>query len=428
MGEAERRLELLELGALDRRIELPGAQPADVGDVAALRSGQLARGSDLGRVVEQAEQLGRRVAGDLVVQTLRRLCGEDQAEAVLAGLRRQGKRALRAGRHPAGGGQRLRLVHHQQATDRPVAGRMALDPGEERELQLVDEALPLFVVAQPDEADDRDPGTVAGRRGQQQARVDGGAGTAEEWIGDGGGGKQLPHLRRLLPGPFQPADPIRQVVQQVDEALQVAGSTVGVVGQRLAQDGLTEPCLGGRTVHIDPRGEGGDRGVDTGGERVRVVAYLAEVGQWLEGQRPAALTPGRPHHDVGGAQVLLGAGDLALVPVLRRGRPWVAEPSEVVVGIEDDRRDPAQRTLLNQPADQDGLAGARPGEDRGVPAQCLQANHHRPSAVHRCAERDPVLLRNAGRVRPSGRGGWRDRGGLRRSGRGGWRYRDGRLG
>ena len=45
----------------------------------------------------------------------------------------------------SGRGEGLRLVHHEQPAERPVARRVLLDPGEQRHLQLVDEALPLLV-------------------------------------------------------------------------------------------------------------------------------------------------------------------------------------------------------------------------------------------------------------------------------------------
>ena len=63
---------------------------------------------------------------------------------------------------PVDGRERLRLVHHEQPAQRPVTGRVPLDPGEERHLQLVDEALPLLVGREADEADHRHPGPPPG--------------------------------------------------------------------------------------------------------------------------------------------------------------------------------------------------------------------------------------------------------------------------
>jgi hypothetical protein len=63
-----------------------------------------------------------------------------------------------------------------------VPGWIAFDPHEERHLKLVDEALTLFLCGQADHADDRDPGAVAIRRGQQHAGVEGRAPTTEDRV------------------------------------------------------------------------------------------------------------------------------------------------------------------------------------------------------------------------------------------------------
>src|SRR5690606_30072335 len=99
-------------------------------------AGHLLGGVDLRRAVQQAEELRGGIPRDLVVQPFGGLGGEDQAEAVLAGLRRQRQRAPRAGGERAGGGEVLRLVHDEQATERAVGRRVLLDPGEQCHLEL----------------------------------------------------------------------------------------------------------------------------------------------------------------------------------------------------------------------------------------------------------------------------------------------------
>ena len=104
-----------------------------------------------------------------------------RAQAVLAGLGRQRQRT--AGRH--GGAIRrrevLRLVHHQQATQWSVACRIALDPCEQRHLQLADETLTLLVVLESDHADHRHAGAVPGD-GSSDPRIGRGAVPSEQGI------------------------------------------------------------------------------------------------------------------------------------------------------------------------------------------------------------------------------------------------------
>lgn len=62
-------------------------------------------------------------------------------QVVLAGLRDEAERTYGARRGSGLRRQVLRLIHDEQATQRPVAGRVPLDPGEQGHLELVDEAL-----------------------------------------------------------------------------------------------------------------------------------------------------------------------------------------------------------------------------------------------------------------------------------------------
>ena len=72
--------------ALQGDVEVARPQLADVGHLAALGAGHLARRGDLGGGVQQTVELRGRVARDVQVQATRRLCGEHQTQAVLAGL------------------------------------------------------------------------------------------------------------------------------------------------------------------------------------------------------------------------------------------------------------------------------------------------------------------------------------------------------
>jgi hypothetical protein len=73
---------------------------------------------------------------------------------------------------------------------------------------------------------------------------------------------------------------------------------------RFLEHGPTVGGLDRPTVHFGPWGERGDGGVDGGGELV--VDDAAKVGQRQEGQRSAAVAPGRPDHDRGLGEVPLG--------------------------------------------------------------------------------------------------------------------------
>ena len=105
--------------------------------------------------------------------------------------------------------------------------------------------------------------------------------------------------------------------------------------------------------------------------------HAGEVGQRLERQRPAAGAPRCPHHHLGVAQVVGGARRVGGLPAAGRFRPREAEPRQVVVGVQHDRRHSAQRALLDEPSDQHGLARSGAREDRGVLAQCEQVHAQR---------------------------------------------------
>src|SRR6202008_3053297 len=84
MAQAQWRLQAAEPERLAGDVELPTLELRDVPHRAALRPGHVVRGVDLRRAVQPAEELRGGVPGDLVVQPLRRLGGEQQAQAVLA--------------------------------------------------------------------------------------------------------------------------------------------------------------------------------------------------------------------------------------------------------------------------------------------------------------------------------------------------------
>ena len=95
VGQAQWRVHLDERESFAGSVELPAAQQTDVGQLAALGLGHFPGRVDLRGGVEQSEELRGRVAGDLVVQALRCLGGEDEPEPVLAGLRGVQTRAVR---------------------------------------------------------------------------------------------------------------------------------------------------------------------------------------------------------------------------------------------------------------------------------------------------------------------------------------------
>src|ERR1700761_5220412 len=99
VAQAHGRVDPLEAGAFCSEVELAGGQAAYPWHVAALGPGEFPGGLYLDGSAEQAEKLREGVAGDGVVQRLRRLGSEKQAEAVLARLRGKPPGRLAARRH-----------------------------------------------------------------------------------------------------------------------------------------------------------------------------------------------------------------------------------------------------------------------------------------------------------------------------------------
>src|ERR1700761_4450018 len=87
VAQAHGRVNPLEARAFRGKVELAGGKAPDAWHVAALGPGEVPGGLYLDGSAEQAEKLREGVAGDGVMQCLRRLGGEQQAEAVLARLR-----------------------------------------------------------------------------------------------------------------------------------------------------------------------------------------------------------------------------------------------------------------------------------------------------------------------------------------------------
>ena len=79
VAQAHRGGGLCEAGALGGYVELARWQPADVRHVTPLGASDLASRVDLGRAAQQAVELRGRVAGDAILQPLRRLGREQQA-------------------------------------------------------------------------------------------------------------------------------------------------------------------------------------------------------------------------------------------------------------------------------------------------------------------------------------------------------------
>jgi hypothetical protein len=73
------------------------------------------------------------------------------------------------------------------------------------------------------------------------------------------------------------------------------------------------------------------------------------------------------------------------------GRGWlgprIAEPGKVVVGVEHDGGDAAERAFLDDPSDENGLARAGSGEDGSMLAQRLKVDCDVDPAVERDADR-----------------------------------------
>ncbi len=77
----------------------------------------------------------------------------------------------------------------------------------------------------------------------------------------------------------------------------------------------------------------------------------------------------RPHHHLGPRGVERGLAVVLGTEPVGPLRPGIAETRQVVVGIDDDRRDAGERRLLDEAAQQHGLAGAGTGDDRDVARQ-----------------------------------------------------------
>lgn len=91
---------------------------------------------------------------------------------------------------------------------------------------------------------------------------------------------------------------------------------------------------------------------------VLLVADRSEIGQQVERNGPAAAYARRPDHDVGARTIGVPFGRVLLAPQGGKRRPDVAEPREIVVGIEHDRRNSEQCRLLDNAAQEHGLARA----------------------------------------------------------------------
>ena len=369
----------------------------------------LALASSAGRVdlrggVEQAEELRRRVAGNGVVQGLGRLGGEEQAEAVLARLRGQPPGRLAARGRARRRHQVLRLVHDQQ---RQRAGSSCAG------LRLTQENRAIWSwltkpchcsrLGHADPADHADAGALAWRRREQQARVGGLACPAEQRVGGAHGPQPVGELGGDLRRPGLLGHVLGKVGEEVDERAEIAAGAAGEVAHRLGQHRLLLRVPARSAAATPTRGASASTAASTAALNSSTSSRTApKSGSGWKVSGAAARAARGPDDDVGVVQVAARAFGVPGKPGGRGGRPGVAEPRQVVVGVKDDRRDTVQRALLDHPAQQDGLAGAGPGEDRQVPAQGRERRGSRPG---RPATGSPTRSTAArpGRPRPARR-------------------------
>jgi hypothetical protein len=129
--------------------------------------------------------------------------------------------------------------------------------------------------------------------------------------------------------------------------------------------------LDGLAIHLRSWSQGRQGGIDGGVELVGVVEQLVEGRQRLEADGPPGGSPRRVDDHIGALDVVGRLLSIAGEPGGRRFRPGIAETGQVVVGVQDDRGDPLQGALLDDPAQQHGLTRTRAGEDRRVLTQRL---------------------------------------------------------
>jgi hypothetical protein len=114
-------------------------------------------------------------------------------------------------------------------------GGVLSDPGEQRHLELIDEALSLLVAGQSDHADNRDACPLSRCWGQQKPRIGRLSRSAKKRIGNPDGAQAVSQLSRGYGGPVQSANAGRQGDQKVDERIEIATSLTRVVTERLGQ-------------------------------------------------------------------------------------------------------------------------------------------------------------------------------------------------
>src|SRR2546429_344505 len=83
----------------------------------------------------------------------------------------------------------------------------------------------------------------------------------------------------------------------------------------------------------------------------------------------AGADPRRPDDHIGVLQIVAGAYRIVGPPAVRALRPRLAQPGQVVVGIQHDGGHPLSGALLHQAADEYRLTRTGSGEDDTVPAQ-----------------------------------------------------------
>ena len=99
---------------------------------------------------------------------------------------------------------------------------------------------------------------------------------------------------------------------------------------------------------------------------VLVAPHWTEIRHWREHDRFAAGNAGSPDHDFDLRCVPLGLVAIGFVPYRRRLGPSVTKPGEIVISVENDGGHTLQRSFLDHPAQENGLARSAPGKDGRV--------------------------------------------------------------
>ena len=134
-------------------------------------------------------------------------------------------------------------------------------------------------------------------------------------------------------------------------------------------------------------------------ELVVIVDDAGEVGKRLEGQRSSGGPARRPHHHLGVVEVVCCQCRVGRPPTAGMFTPGHAEPRQIVVGVQHDRRHATQGAFLDESADQHRLTRSRAREDRGVLAQGEQLDAE-------WLARDVVDAQRDGRGADRARPGW----------------------